>query len=73
MKIIYKRLWDIGDKENPKPIMTVDQDWVPAVGTSVYFPAGAEHHGKTFGTVADIEMHYPGGSDDAPYVEVWLK
>lgn len=74
MKITYMRIWDIGKRDEAEIILTIEQDWVPAVGTSVYFAAGIEGDGvgKTAGTVVDVEMLYPGGSL-MPRVEVWLK
>lgn len=67
MKIIYRRNWEqqiAGDTE--PAILQIEQDWVPSMGASVFFPD------NTCGTVTDIEMHYP-GDKAPPYVRVWVK
>ncbi len=71
MKITYLRIWDIGRRDEAKAVLTIEQDWVPPVGTTIFFPASSSC-GKTAGTVTDVEMHYHGGNA-MPTVEVWLK
>jgi hypothetical protein len=67
MKVIYRRIWDQQERGDTKPaVLVIDQDWVPAVGTSVFFPD------DTAGTVVDVEMRYPKGPT-MPYVRVWVK